>query len=66
MGRVYEKDCPCRATASTGALRIGPAANRDDGGVEAVVTFYPQLSCDECGKPWKHLRQSQVPSKGGQ
>ena len=47
----WSKACDCKSTASTCEIRCkGEYIN---GTWTMTATFYPMLSCDECGAPWK-------------
>jgi hypothetical protein len=48
----WRKVCDCKGTSST--CEISVAAECSKSGVWTMTaTFYPMLSCDECGEPWK-------------
>lgn len=48
----WVKDCDCRTTSTAGAVRSELAFNEDYMQRRMKFTFYPQPSCDQCGKPW--------------
>lgn len=59
MRVVYEKDCKCRhAPASTGAIRFHHSHDPKTDSWKVRATFYPQPSCDDCGKAWRFVESS--------
>lgn len=46
----WRKACRCDSTASTAQYRWTDEIF--DNAIRRTVTFYPQPSCDRCGKPW--------------
>lgn len=48
---TWTKQCPCKATASTGQVRVSQAVQDHSFIVKAQLCLGP--SCDECGAPWK-------------
>ena len=55
MAVVYVKACDCKATSSTHQFRVTPVPYEEHGIPNIAMTrcaYYPQPSCDECGRPW--------------
>lgn len=57
----WRRACGCvDATATMGAVRMGPLVAQGDGYIAAVI-YDPGLSCDHCGEAWE--RVTKVPEE---
>ena len=50
----FSKSCKCKATSTTGTTRTETIEGPD--GITIRATYYPQPSCDCCGKPWERKK----------
>lgn len=47
-----QKQCDCKSTSTTNCLRF-ETLRIDKDSCTYRINFYPGMSCNECGKPWK-------------
>ena len=49
---IWSKSCHCDGTSSTNQIRTALGDADHSWTLKVAVHFYPQPSCDLCGKPW--------------